>query len=478
MKKLIWICFCFFSFCVSFAKASASSWRFEWTDTIVHIPVGAPLEEYKAIPKAMLYRDNILQADAEITYLREGDWLYYLSGVNTSVIGEYEVWYKAYENNKYRPGTCPGYKCKVKFIVEDTIAPVVEVLQEYVRIRRGETFSPLDNVRAKDNYFSDIKLSYTGNLDMSKPGIYTISVYAEDGANNRSELQYEVEVYENQFPTIHFKGSGNRLSVALGAQIDLSEYFTAFDEIDGDLSAYIQYPYVDTSKAGISRYALSVTNFAGLETVQEFEICVVDDSIPVIQLIQESVVLDYKSDFTTIDFTQYVKSVVDNAPIDSENLRITHNLEHKVGTYFVRYGYADSYTALAVLKVELVSFEPPVIEAEEIRIQAGESVSLADYITVIDASDANIAVSLEIYDDSVDYTKAGIYYAEAYAINSSGLSKTKRFKVIVEEAKDNTLKSSHSFVNYTSLLLFLLIMTGIVFFLLWYRNQRKKNKNI
>lgn len=478
MKKVIWVGIIWFSFCAGIIGVKASSWRFEWTDTIVHIPVGAPLEEYKAIPKAMLYKDNILQTDAEITYLREGDWLYYLSGVNTSVIGEYEVWYKAYENNKYRPGTCPGYKCKVKFIVEDTVPPVIEVLQERIRIRRGTAFSPLDNVRVKDNYFSEVKLTYTDNLDMSRPGIYMVSVYAEDGASNRSSLRYEVEVYENQYPTIHFKGSGNRLSVTLGAQIELSDYFTASDEIDGDLSAYIEYPYVDTSKVGASRYVLSVINFAGLQTVKEIEIYVVDDSAPVIQLTQESVVLDYKSDFTTLDFTQYVKTIVDNASIESENLRITHNLENKVGSYFVRYGYTDSlYAASAVLKVELVSFEAPVIEAEEIRIPAGESVCLADYITVIDASDDHVAASLEIYDDTVDYSKAGVYYAEAYAINSSGLSKTKRFKVIVEEEKTGILKSSHSLISY-AVLLFLLPVAAVAFFLLRYRNQRKKNKSI
>ena len=39
-------------------------------------------------------------------------YLCFLSNVNTTRVGTYKVWYKAYESN-YIPGTCTDYKCLV-----------------------------------------------------------------------------------------------------------------------------------------------------------------------------------------------------------------------------------------------------------------------------------------------------------------------------------------------------------------------------
>ena len=69
---LIFIAFAFIPF-----KASAASWKFMWKNTTVHVPLGASIEDFKNVPKAYLYRNEILLTDTAITYNTEGDWMYY-----------------------------------------------------------------------------------------------------------------------------------------------------------------------------------------------------------------------------------------------------------------------------------------------------------------------------------------------------------------------------------------------------------------
>ena len=85
----------------------AKSYRFKWDESTTYIDValGYNINKYTNIPKAYLYIDNVLMEDAEVSYLTAGDWLYLLTDVDTSRVGEYKVWYKAFEN-KYIPWQC------------------------------------------------------------------------------------------------------------------------------------------------------------------------------------------------------------------------------------------------------------------------------------------------------------------------------------------------------------------------------------
>ncbi len=483
MKKVLLAIFFFLSFILVEIRICASSWRFEWEDTIVHIPVGDSIEKYKDIPCATLYKDNVLLSDADITYLRDGDWLCYLSNVNTSVVGEYEVWYKAFENDKYRPGTCPGYKCKVKFIVEDTEAPIIEVIQPHLKLRRNSEVNLLDNVYIHDNYFSELTITETNAIDYSMLGAYEVNVYAIDGANNRSQAQFTVEIYEDKGPNILYKNEGSPIYFPLNSVANASDYFTAYDEIDGDLTSRIQYPKIDTQSVQEFDYTVRVQNAVGLEASKTVRICIVDDQIPEIELTEENdiVFLDYSLDFTTYDFRKHIKNIVDNKPIDYKNLTITHDLKNEVGSYHIRYTYTDStYITTKVLEVKLRSYQKPEFQIDDVRVKEGESLDLRDYVLVYDPSDANIGKTMEIIDTEVDYETPGTYYAEVYAINSSGLSNIERFKVIVEESVEplsQNEKASTKMGNY-------LIYGGVFFlgvilgFVCLKVGRIKKNKNI
>ena len=62
-----------------------------------------------------------------------------------------------------------------------------------------------------------------------------------------------------------------------------------------------------------------------------------------------------------------------------------------------------------------------------------EILDLYSQVNVYDESDNKVDSTLVIEDSGVDYSNAGRYEVTAYAINSSGLSSTITFYIIVEE---------------------------------------------
>lgn len=481
MKRVFLVVLIIFSFMIISLNISAASWRYEWENTTIYIPVHSSLENYKNIPKAILYKDNIVVEDAKISYLTEGDWLYYLSDVNTSILGEYEVWYKAYENTEYRPGTCLGYKCKIKFIVVDEIPPKIEVIEPIVKLRRNSDFDVISNVRVSDNYYQDLTITSTNNIDFKKVGSYIVKVYVEDGSYNYSSIEYVVEIYENNYPYLIYKDVGNSLKIPLNGKIDFSDFFEAYDEIDGDLSNYINYPNIDTSLIGQKEYTFSVTNFAGLTSSINVVVEIVDDAKPEIEIIgSEIIVLDYTINFEEYDFKKHIM-IHDNTTVDYSRLSIFHNIENKVGSYTLWYSYTDlTYVVTKSAEVKLRSYTKPEIIVEDIVCYEDCDIDLKDFITIVDLSDENVIDSLVIYDENVDYSTEGTYYAEAYAINSSGLSTTSNFKVIVNDSNPaSSIKTNFKIenINNTQIILIIIIsiLIGIIIFQVW---KIKKHKSI
>ena len=84
MKKVfIFLSLLISLFPLSFSNIfAAASWKYVWSNTVVEIPIGDSVENYKDIPYAILYKNNVALTDTNITYNREGDWLYYLKNVN------------------------------------------------------------------------------------------------------------------------------------------------------------------------------------------------------------------------------------------------------------------------------------------------------------------------------------------------------------------------------------------------------------
>ncbi|MGM9969148.1 MAG: hypothetical protein ACI35S_01990 [Anaeroplasma sp.] len=481
MKKKVLFIILFVIICFNFINVDAATWKFEWFNTVVHVPVGSQIEDYRYKPYAVLYRDGQALTDSNISYLTEGDWLYFYKDIDSQTVGEYKVWYKAFENEKYCPGTCNGYKCLITFIVEDNIAPTISAINSVINIRRNsyndnELLDKLKtNVICKDNYSEcDIRLDYS--IDISSIGRYKVDVTAVDESGNSTSIDFYVNIFEDRYPTINSSIEGNHLIVGLNDEIVLSKFFTAFDVVEGDLTNKIVYPNVYTSEEGIFEYRIYVENSASLISEYILFVEVVDDQVPSILLSTHQIFLDYKDNFDEYNFNKYILSITDNVEINYNNLLITHDLENKVGVYHIWYEYTDGiHTVSDIIEVRLISKEKPIIEVSDIVLNTNSNVNLMDYINVIDDSDSNIMQSVVIDDSNVDYEKEGVYYASVYALNSSGLSTTKRMKVIIE---DKTSIDSLSLVFIISTVCLGIITVGYCIFFLYYFVIRKKIKNI
>ena len=251
--KILFLLFLIFIF-FSSIKIHAKAFSYKWENTNVKIRVGSSIEDYKDVPRAKLYIDGILMSDAKINYDRKGDFLYYLKDVNTNICGTYYVWYKAYENNKYYPGTCPNYRAKIKFDVIDDISPEIKPLKDTISIQKGvvknneELISLLkNNLYVNDNY-SDVSLSFNDyEIDYSSIGIYKIYAYAKDEYNNLAMANFNLNIYDNNYPTLTYINNEDTIYFNLNEDASLKDLFVAYDKYDGDITSKIIYPKIDTS---------------------------------------------------------------------------------------------------------------------------------------------------------------------------------------------------------------------------------------
>lgn len=464
MKKYIILLFLFF---ISIIKlpVSASTYRYEWSNTVIYIDIFESIDNYIYLPTAKLYVDN-KAVDCELNYNREGDWLYYLSNVDTNRLGEYKVWYKVYEYNEYKPGTCPGYKSLITFIVVDRIPPLIEVFDSVVDIKRGGGYDFFSNVGVSDNCDNNLDIRAVENVDFNTSGEYVVKIIAIDASSNSSEATYLLRIY-SEAPIITYNGNDVMVGY-LNEKMDVSPYFRAYDNIDGDISNNLLFPVIDTSNTVSEPKKYNVElYYNGFNVTKEFYVIIVDDETPILELTTNKIILDYLTDFTEYDFSSYILKLEDNNKIDYNNLEITHNLLNQVGIYNVIFSYNDGYfTVKANLEVSLISYKSPIIEVSNTVINAGELIDYYSLISVYDESDPNIYDSLEINTDNVDLNTPGIYYAEVYAINSSGVSSIKKIKVTVNEIEENddssfVIDSSLIYIGIISILVVTIIVVSV-----------------
>ena len=401
-KTILFITLLISLFLLSFNNIFASaSWKYVWSNTIVEIPIGESVENYKDKPYAILYKNNVALTDTNITYNREGDWLYYLKNVNTEKIGEYKVWYKAYDS-VYIPGTCVDYKCLITFVVKDSIKPELKIINDTIYLPIDSQYDFNDNIIATDNYgIKDIK--FNTSVDFTKCGEYDVEAIVIDMGGNYVKNKYKIVIYDDAtIPIITCNAVGDDIYIPCKMDYDIKKYFKAVDEKDGDITEKIEYPSIDNDTVKTYDYTVSVKNSKGHSASYNVKIHVVDEEAPVLILNTHSLMLDYKTNFDNYNFYQHIKSLTDNVDINLNNLKIDHTMENKIGNYMINYTYTDGvYTVSDSIDVNLISYESPKIIVSDISLNEKSSINLKDYISVIDESDEYISESIEIDDKDV-----------------------------------------------------------------------------
>ncbi|MBR6071240.1 MAG: hypothetical protein IKP77_00225 [Acholeplasmatales bacterium] len=466
---LLFISFIFFGYKVN----AASTWKYVWNNTTITIPVGESFDKYMDMPVATLYRDGYPLNDANITYNTEGDWLYYSKNVDTTHCGVYKVWYKCFDN-KYIPGTCTGYKCLVTFYVKDLEAPNLEILEDEVSIKRGSTYDFKNNVSYSDNYSSLVTLDFSSSFDPNILGTYKVNVKATDEGGNVTTKSFNVNVYDDSVPIIECSKEGGDIYIPVGEEYNIKEFFKATDLFDGDISGRLEFPSIDYKVVGVFPYEVTVTNSSGKKASFNATVHIVDNMEPVINLTEESIILDYKIDIDNFDFKKYISKIDDNQGIDYNNLKIKTDLKNEVGNYKVWYEYTDGvYVVNNVLDVSLISHESPKMTIESVVLDIDSSPDLYQYVSITDESDKNVYDTLYIDDSNVIYEKEGIYYANAYCINSSGLSTEKRMKIVVKG--NDVFSEANKGFSITAIVLAFMVV-GLLIFIISYILITRKDK--
>lgn len=453
------------------------SWHYEWENTYVEVPLYASLNAYDDIPQAKLYRDGIYLNDANISYNRIGDWLYYYKDVDTTKPGDYKVWYKVSES-KYVPGDCPNYKQLITFHVYDDIAPKITILQPEINLPLGskkvdfnEFFKVSDNLGLPQvNVNSD-------GVDYNQIGTYYVYIEALDAALNSTKAKLTINIIDNAGPVITFLGKDDLIILEKNSTTDLKEYFMdyfkAIDSIDGNVTGSLEYSYFAPDKLGETSVNFSFYDQYHNESSMRVMVRVVDEIEPVIILTTDNLKLDYKTVPNEAYYRQFIKEAYDGIVDKVAEVEIDFSeIEQAVGNYNVYYKLVDDKgnETIKSLVVNYLTDKAPEIKTTDVKLKEGETVDFTNYVEVVDDSDPNVKANLKI--DTTDFNNKlpGIYYLNVTVFNSSGLFANTYLKVEVV--------SSKMAINPLNIILIIALIGLIVGFAIYMIVKYKKRKKL
>lgn len=180
---------------------------------------------------------------------------------------------------------------------------IPEIISNRIEVSYGEkldlsAINVVDNQDEKDDLIVDIK---AGNVNTKQLGTYEIIVSASDTSSNVATKKVLVEVVDDEAPQFNVIGAdkGYVVQVPINGSNDVSNYISAIDNVDGDVSPFIETDKaLDASKPGIQDIILTVTDSSGNVNKKMFEFAVSDLTPPNVTLLQgDDIIIDYGSEF-------------------------------------------------------------------------------------------------------------------------------------------------------------------------------------
>ena len=154
--------------------------------------------------------------------------------------------------------------------VNPSTAPEIQV--EDIEVTQYTKFDYLKGVTVIDND-TDImdKLTYTGTVDTSKVGTYTITYNVTDKDGFKDSKTRTVTVIKDQEPTI----TAVNKTISVGDTYNYKNGVSAKDKEDGDLTSKITYEEtVDNTKPGVYTVTYKVTDSVGNTTTKAIQVTV------------------------------------------------------------------------------------------------------------------------------------------------------------------------------------------------------------
>ena len=367
--------------------------------------------------------------------------------VNPKVAGTYQVVYEVAD----RYGQKVTYKRTV--IVKDknnpspdptkdTEPPVIKGAEAKV-IHQGDKFDPMAGVTAVDNSDGPVSVKITkSDLDINKPGKYSITYEAMDKAGNRAELVRGIQVIESgsigqdveqdkEFPEL--KAVDTKLKIPAGHKIDPKNFVTATDNVDGDLTGkiVIKDNNADLSKAGTYKINYSVTDSSGNKSECDIEFVIYDNQA---QLYAPDMKVKVGDKFEPMT---RVSAILSNGLDAIDLVKADGTVDtSKPGKYPVTYSFRDinGKEVKATRNVEVVSSGdvalPEINFGRSVYTKGGNFNILNDIKTVgADASDVKVIAG------DIDFNTTG-YYPVAYEVTDKNGNKVQKIRYVVVTKND------------------------------------------
>ncbi|EOH86414.1 hypothetical protein UAO_02411, partial [Enterococcus villorum ATCC 700913] len=194
------------------------------------------------------------------------------SGVNMSKAGDYDLKLSVTDKD----GNTTEQTVTVHVIDQVTDGPVINGADD-VRIDERSKFDPLDGVTAQDSEGNDLtsNLTYTGSVDTSTPGEYTIKYYVYDKNGKVATAKRKVTVQSDESKPVVM--SPDKLTIKQNSKFDPTLYAQAYDNEDGNITDQITViGQIYTDKIGAQYITYKVTDSDGNEASKMMEVDVVE----------------------------------------------------------------------------------------------------------------------------------------------------------------------------------------------------------
>ncbi|CEP50488.1 glucan endo-1 [[Clostridium] sordellii] len=338
--------------------------------------------------------------------------------------------------------------------VDNDQAPIVpinkvpEITASDVEIKVGEKFNPLSEVSAKDHEDGDITNNIEvieNTVDTSKAGLYKVVYKVTDsqGASKTKEIKVTVVqglVGMNKVPEI----TASDVEIKVGEKFNPLSGISAKDHEDGDITNKIEMieNTVDTSKAGLYKVVYKVRDSQGASKTKEIKVNVVQG------LVGMNRVPEITASDVEIKVGEKFNPLSGISAKDHEDGDITNKIEmientvdtSKAGLYKVVYKVRDSQGASKTkeIKVNVVQGlvgmnRVPEITASDVEIKVGEKFNPLSGVSVKDHEDGDITNNIEIIENTVNTSKAGVYKVVYKVTDSQGATASKTINITVKE---------------------------------------------
>jgi len=335
----------------------------------------------------------------------------------------------------------------VGYAAVDKEAP--EIVSNRVEVSYGEKFdlnaiNITDNQDERDDLIVDIK---AGNVNTKQLGTYEVLVSASDSSSNIATKEILVEVVDDKAPEFKVVGvdKGYVVQVPINGSNDVSNYVSAIDNVDGDVSPFIETDKaLDASKPGIQDITLSVTDSSGNVTEKTFEFAVSDLTPPSVTLLEgENIIIDYASEFKLENYLVASDDMgsVTNTIIGSVDTR----KEGETQTIKVSTKDDAKNEVVSTLNFNVKDISGPKINlsSNEVEVAKGDAFDPRMYlVSAIDNKDGDVTADVSV--GNIDTNTTGNKSVEFSVLDAAGNKSVASLSVKVYTPGTKVLETAYT----------------------------------